>query len=135
MNLNDDIDSYQHRVSENIRFSETDMLGHVNNTVFGIYFEIGRSSYFYDQGFYKQDQVVLVIVKTEIHFSGMIYWPGKVEIGTRVTGFGNSSFTIDQILRQEDRIVGRAISTMVAIDPATNKSTPIPDNVRALLIL
>jgi acyl-CoA thioester hydrolase len=135
MNSNADMNVYAHRVSENIRFSETDMLGHVNNTVFGIYFEIGRSSYFNDQGFYKQDQVSLVIVKSEIHFSGMIYWPGKVEIGTRVTGLGNSSFVTDQILQQEDRIVGRAISTMVAIDPATNKSTPIPDNVRAMLIL
>jgi acyl-CoA thioester hydrolase len=135
MNLSDDIDSYPHQLSENIRFSETDMLGHVNNTVFGIYFEIGRSTYFRDQGFYNQDQVSLVIVKGEIHFSGMIYWPGKVEIGTRVAGLGNSSFTVHQILRQDDRIVGRAMSTMVVIDPVTNKSTPIPDNVRTLLIM
>lgn len=121
---------YPHWVTENVRFSETDQMGHVNNTVFGSYFEIGRTTYLCDHGFYRQQAVALVIVKTEIAFLGMIFWPGTVEIGTRVGGVGRSSFGMEQTLWQGDRWVGTAISTMVVIDPATNKSTPIPHDVR-----
>jgi len=75
----------------------------------------------------------VVIVKTEIHFRGMIFWPGQVEIGTRVTETGRSSFSVEQILVQEDRVVGGSISAMVVIDPATSRAIPISDIVRSLL--
>ena len=133
MNSSTNLADYPHRVTESVRFSETDQMGHVNNTVFGIYFEVGRSSYFSDHGFYKQDKVTLVIVKTEIQFRSMIYWPGSIEIGSRVTGSGRSSFTMDQILLQEEREVGSATSTMVVIDSKTHKATPIPDAIRNML--
>lgn len=135
MTLSQDIADYSHWLSENIRFSETDMMGHVNNTVFGIYFEIGRSSYFSQHGFYDQREAGLVILKSEIHFLGMIYWPGTVEVGTRVTGVGNSSFTMEQILRQKDAIVGTSSSVMVQIDSKTNKSMRISNSMRTLLKL
>jgi acyl-CoA thioester hydrolase len=133
MDLNLNLGDYRHRVIETVRFSETDMLGHVNNTVFGIYFEIGRSAFLSKIGFYKQVEVSVVIVKTEIHFKGMIFWPGQVEIGTRVTETGRSSFSVEQILVQEDRVVGGSISAMVVIDPATSRATPMSDIVRSLL--
>lgn len=128
-----EIGDYPNRVIETVRFSETDMLGHVNNTVFGSYFEIGRTAYFIDKGFYRQDKTALVIVKTEIEYLGMIFWPGSIEIGTRITGFGKSSFTTDQMLCQDGRIVGRSTSTMVAIDPVSGKSRPMPEDLRLLL--
>ena len=108
-------------------------MGHVNNTVFGVYFEIGRSTYLSENGFYGQDQVGFVIVKTEITFRGMILWPGRVTIGTRVGRVGTSSFDMEQLLMQDDRIVGSAMSTMVVIDLETNSATPIPDAIRAVL--
>ena len=135
MNDVSELTGYPGRVTEAVRFSETDMLGHVNNTVFATYFEVGRSSYLSESGFYRQDMVALVIVKTEIEFVGMIYWPGKVEIGTRVSGSGRSSFTMEQLLYQGERLVGRSASTMVLLDRTTNRSTPIPDDIRAMLRL
>jgi len=128
-----DIEDYRHRVTETVRFSETDRLGHVNNTVFGIYLEVGRTRYFIDSGFYAQDRVALVIVKTEIQFAGMIYWPGEVEIGTRASGFGRTSFTMDQIILQEDRVVGMSNSTMVLIDSGSQKPTPLTEDIRSML--
>lgn len=125
---------YPHRVIETVRFSETDMLGHVNNTVFGIYFEAGRTRFLADRGFFGHHGVSVVIVKTEMQFRDMIHWPGDVEIGTRVAGAGRSSFTVDQLLVQNQRVVGSAASTMVVIDLATNKSTKISDEIRALLM-
>lgn len=126
---------FPHWITEKVRFSETDQMGHVNNTVFGIYFEIGRTTYFCDCGFYQQTEVALVIVKTEIHFRGMIFWPGMIEVGSRVTGVGRSSFSMEQILLQDRNIVGSAISTLVVIDPATSKSAPIPGEIRTALMM
>jgi acyl-CoA thioester hydrolase len=94
---------YPHRITEAVRFSETDMLGHVNNTVFGIYFEAGRSTYLADHGFHRQPGVNLVIIKTEIVFLDMIYWPGDVTVGTRAGKAGRSSFAMEQLLCQGDR--------------------------------
>lgn len=127
--------AYPHRVTESVRFSETDQMGHVNNTVFGIYFEVGRTAYFCDNGFYRQSALGLVIVKTEINFRSMIHWPGSVEIGTRVASAGRSSFVMEQVLRQDDRLAGSAVSIMVVIDLATNRSTAIPDEIRSGLQL
>lgn len=124
---------FPHHVDEAVRFSETDLMGHVNNTVFGIYFEVGRSSFLSDQGLFRQEGGSFVIVKTEIQFLGMIHWPGRIQVGTRVTGAGRSSFTMDQLLQQDDRVVGRSTSTMVVIDPETNKATPMSSSIRALL--
>ena len=135
MNLLAEMAAYPHRVTESVRFSETDQMGHVNNTVFGIYFEVGRTAYLCDNGFYRQSALGLVIVKTEINFRSMIHWPGSVEIGTRVAGAGRSSFVMEQVLRQDDRLAGSAVSIMVVIDLATNRSTAIPDEIRACLKL
>ena len=63
----------------------------------------------------------------------MILWPGRVTIGTRVGRVGTSSFDMEQLLMQDDRIVGSAMSTMVVIDLETNSATPIPDAIRAVL--
>lgn len=35
MTLSHELADYSHRLNENERFPETDMMGHVNNTVFG----------------------------------------------------------------------------------------------------
>ena len=135
MNSASTMSDFEHRVREVVRFSETDLMGHVNNTVFATYFEVGRSRYFSDQGIYEQARFGLVIVKTEIEFLGMIHWPGDVEIATCVTGARTSSFTTEQLLEQDGRSVGTASSTMVLIDTSTDKPTPIPDDIRAMLEL
>lgn len=135
MDLLAEMAAYPHRVTESVRFSETDQMGHVNNTVFGIYFEVGRTTYLCDNGFYRQSALGLVIVKTEINFRIMLHWPGSVEIGTRVASAGRSSFVMEQALRQDDRLAGSAVSTMVVIDLAINRSTAIPDEIRSYLKL
>ena len=76
-----------------------------------------------------------MIVKLEIEFLGMIFWPGKVCVGTRVSGAGNSSFTMEQTMFQDERHVGKAACTMVAIDPDTGKSTKLTADLRKILKL
>lgn len=120
-------------VEEQVRFSETDQLGHVNNTVFGIYFEVGRSTWFSRSGFYGQDQLTLVIVRTAIEFVQSIHWPGSVRIGTRISRAGTSSFDMEQLMLQDGRTTGRAVSTMVLIDKGTGKSAPMPEVIRTML--
>lgn len=133
MALSQSLEDYPNCVTENVRFSETDMNGHVNNTVFSVYFEQGRSSYFNQVALFDQRDISMVIVKIDIEFLGMIYWPGSVQVGSKVAAIGNSSFAMEQILVQDGRLVGSAKSVTVLLDPKTNKSTPIPEDMRALL--
>lgn len=120
-------------VEEQVRFSETDQLGHVNNTVFAIYFEVGRSTWFSRSGIYGQDRVTLVIVSTTIEFLRPVLWPGAIRIGTRICRSGRSSFDMEQVMLQDDTQTGRAVSTMVLIDKGTGNSVPMPDDIRAML--
>jgi acyl-CoA thioester hydrolase len=120
-------------IEEQVRFSETDQLGHVNNTVFAVYFEVGRSTWFTRSGIYGQDRVTLVIVRTTIEFLHPILWPGAVRIGTRMSKSGRSSFDMEQVMLQESKLAGRAVSTMVLVDKESGNSVPMPDDVRAML--
>lgn len=113
------------------RLSETDLLGHINNTVLGIWYEAGRTPVL-DQmrrevvGF---DQLMMA-VRTEIEFLAELFYGSDIQVLTGFERLGNSSVSYYQEVWQNDRRCGRARTTLVYVNSETRRSTPLPDTAR-----
>jgi acyl-CoA thioester hydrolase len=119
-------DAYALVSSDKLRYGDTDRQGHVNNAVFATFLETGRVEFLYDpRRPLARDGAEFVLVSLKVDLEGEVSWPGRVEVGTRVTRVGTSSFTLEQVVYQEDRRVATAESVVVQIDRDTRKSAPL----------
>lgn len=116
------------------RFCDTDALGHIGNTVVPVWLLEGRESllklFVPDNDFRKAS---LVVVRTEIDFTGELRFGADVEVTTALERIGNSSMIVLQDVIQDGEVRSKARTTMVYFDAVARKSQPIPDALRAQL--
>lgn len=118
------------------RFGDIDGLGHVNNTVLPVWFEIGRNPIF---RLFSPDLDLspdvwhLILVRTEFDFLRQMYFRSDVEIRTYITKIGNSSFTVGHEAWQEGEFKVRGQAVLVYYDFKLQKAIPLPDSIREIL--
>jgi len=126
--------SYGIWTADSLRYGDTDRQGHVNNAVFATFCESGRVSFLYDR---KLDLAGpggnFVIVRLELDFLAELFYPGTVEIGTRVLSIGRSSFRLGQGIFKNHACAATGECIMVLVDDATRKSKPLTPQLRAWL--
>lgn len=109
-----------------LRFNDTDRLGHVNNAVFAVMLEQGRSELAVEAGLpIESDTAALVIVRLELDFLREMAWPGDVAIETEVARLGNRSFTLRQRLLSAGELRARASTVLVVMDRAARRALPL----------
>ena len=113
------------RTTHRLRFNDTDGLGHVNNAVFAVMLEQGRSELALEVGLPMDGTQSLVIVRLELDFVAEMNWPGDVDIDTVVSRLGGRSFTFSQTLTSNGVLTARAATVLVVMDRATRKAVPI----------
>ena len=120
--------------AEKIRYGDTDRQGHVNNAVFSTYCESGRVAFFQEQAAHV---AVLganfAIVRLELDFRAELFYPGNIDIGTRVLSLGRSSFRLGQAVFLGEACAATAECIMVLMDDASRRSTPLTPELRAWL--
>ncbi len=123
-----------HSTTHRLRFNDTDRLGHVNNAVFAVMLEQGRSELAGEAGLpiAGADQV-LVIVRLELDFVAEMTWPGDVTIETEVAKLGGRSFHLRQRLVSAGAVCARALTVLVVLDRATGRAAPLEDAWRTSL--
>ncbi len=118
------------------RFGDIDGLGHVNNTVLPIWFEIGRNPIF---RLFSPDLDLspdvwhLILVRTEFDFLRQMYFRSEVEIRTFIVKIGNSSFTVGHEAWQEGELKVKGQAVLVYYDFKLQKAIPLPDSIREVL--
>jgi acyl-CoA thioester hydrolase len=130
--------SFYHPVT--VRFSETDMFGHMNNTVPFIYFEEARIEFFKHIGFMqkwtKQDSLTIpVVADLQCDFLRQVFFGEKLKIYVKVHHVGNSSVDLHYMARNENDdvcFVGRG--TIVQIAKNTGKTFPWSESMREILL-
>ena len=128
------LEQFPGRTGDIIRFGDLDPQGHVNNTVFATFFETGRVMLLRDPGNeLNAPGTTSVLAQLDIRFLKEMHWPGTVEIATATTRIGRSSYTFLQAIFHEGECAATADATMVMIDAATRKATPLPEEVVARL--
>lgn len=113
------------------RVSETDGVGHINNTTLPVWFEAARNPLFDlftpDHDFAKWK---MVIVKTVLEFTGQIYFGKDVAVNVWVKKIGNSSLELYEELYQEGNLCARNTAIYVNYDLDSQKSEKIPEAIR-----
>lgn len=117
---------------DTIRYGDTDRQGHVNNAVYGSYFETGRVRALdrAQQVLAGTDDFEIVLASITIDYIQEITWPGEAVVGTRVTKVGNTSVTFEQVIVVDGTLRARARNVTVKVDPETHRPVPFTDQQR-----
>lgn len=114
-----------------VRYCETDMSGHLNNTHHVVYFEQGRAEYLHGLGLYEHG---LTAMTADIccHYMNEAFFNEQLKVGVRVGYLGNRSLDLEYVVYSMDwdRVVATGRGTMVIVDKETKKSTEIPEALR-----
>lgn len=136
-NLDDVLKAFRYKQKVEMRWSDLDEVGHVNNAVYLTYFEQGRAFYFHEscQWNWKEDGVILA--SNQIDYIRPLYYPAPAYIYLRTSKLGNKSFEVQYVIVNEypDRkeLIVKGSSTLVMFDYKTQASFPIPDRIREKL--
>ena len=122
-----------------VRSTEIDFLGHVNNTKYLDYMQWGREDWYMQAGLtfemMLEQNIGTVIANINIDYLSACYMGEILVIETESFKIGNTSFTMRQDIFKKDsgKEVSEARVTVVFIDMNTEKSTPIPAELKDLL--
>lgn len=113
------------------RVSETDAVGHINNTTLPVWFEAARNPLFDlftpDHDFAKWK---MVIVKTTLEFTGQIYFGKDVKVAVWIKKIGNSSLELYEELYQSGNLCARNNAVYVNYNLESETSENIPEAIR-----
>lgn len=129
------LDHFHHTTEIQVRWSDMDALGHVNNATYLTYFEQARIQYFNQirslwSG--EANSVGLIMARVEIDYKMPLYADRITQVHTRILRLGNKSFTTQQCLTRtndagETEIVAIGMVTVVVYDYTAKHSIPIPE--------
>lgn len=119
---------------EKLRYADTDLQGHITNTVFAVCCQNARMELLCDpQRVPIPPNTQFVIVRLVLEFRAEMRWPGTVEVGTRVDRVGRSSATLAQALFVRQRCVAVAESIVALMDATSRRPAHLPmETVQAL---
>jgi acyl-CoA thioester hydrolase len=118
-----------------VRFSDLDVLGHVNNSVYFSYFEMTRVHYFQEllgkQWDWKKFGVVLVRNEIDYKRSVLLYDEPEIQMFTEFVA--SKSFGLRYELKVNGEVYAMGKSVMVCFDATTQLTIPVPDTMRTSL--
>ncbi|MBC7136690.1 acyl-CoA thioesterase [Oceanibaculum nanhaiense] len=115
---------------ENVRFSDVDMLGHVNNVSYAAYCESGRVHMIREVAARCGVKNAWVLGRLTIDYGAEVTFPAVMRIGTRAVKIGTKSVTMGQGLFVEGRCVARSLAAVIAFDLETRKTIAVPEPVK-----
>jgi acyl-CoA thioester hydrolase len=129
--------AFPHLLALPTRWMDNDSYGHVNNVNYYSFFDTAVNRYLIDRGVLDihTDDIVGFVVETSCSYFSSISFPDTIHVGVRVAKLGNSSVRYELALFRNDDALPSAAGHFVHVyvDRRSNKSVPIPEQVRAVL--
>jgi acyl-CoA thioester hydrolase len=131
---------FAHRVAIEVRFADTDAMGHVNNAVYLTYCEMARIRYWTGEPVAAGHEGAesLILAEARITYRAPVFHSETVTVETRATHIGRSSFTLEHRLTAaapggSPRLVATSDSVMVRYDYRTDRPMPLsPEFIDAI---
>lgn len=122
---------FNHTLPIQLRFNDVDKFGHVNNTVYFSFYDLGKTEYFASvcpHVDWEEDGIVVVHI--EANFLAQIYASDQIAVQTAVTEIGTKSFHLAQrvIDTQTEEVKCICTSVMVAFDLKKHESEPLKED-------
>ena len=124
---------FRHVMPAQIRFSDVDQFGHVNNSVYFQLYDLAKTTYFKDVlGMSDWGDVVVVVANINANFLMPVFFSDNIEIATATVQLGNKSFTLLQQAKVKgtNEVKCECRTTLVMYDLLTKEPTPIPEHYK-----
>lgn len=122
---------FKHTLPIQLRFNDIDSLGHVNNTVYFSFYDLGKTSYFSDIKKANKSLVDIVdfgvvIANIQVNFVQPIFPNETIAVQTAVSEIGNKSFKlVQQVINSETGDVKCTCNTVMVGYNLVTKATQV----------
>lgn len=124
----------KHRLPIQVRFNDIDSLGHVNNAIYLTYFDLGKSDYFQTvkSTIIDWSKIDIVVANVNIDYHAPTFMYEKLEVLTQITGIGNKSLKMLQLLinAETGELKSSCKTVMVGYHPESKTSKLISQDWR-----
>ena len=136
---------FSHRMEVEVRFGDTDAMGHANNARFLTYCESARIAYWEEAtgapvGLPTHGaEESLILAEIRVTYRSPAYFGEVLTVETRLGHIGRTSFTLEHRItasesaRGHARLVATADAVQVLYDYGTGRPRPVPDAIVARL--
>ncbi|MGY2896101.1 acyl-CoA thioesterase [Deinococcus sp. UYEF24] len=135
--------SRAHRTRIQMRYSDTDMMGHINNAAYAQFLEIARMEFLAalmptgtlhaETPHPETQRLTLVLAKLELNYRREVLLSQVVEVLTLPSRVGNSSWDYAFQIVADGVVSSDGGSVQVHLDPLTRRPAPLPGLLRERL--
>ena len=121
------------KVPLQVRFCDTDAMGHVNNAVYLSYLELARMKYWeMITGLADFSQVPLILANVEIDYRSPLKMGEPAEVQARVSELGRAGFTLDYriVAGKEGRLIAEATTGLACYDYEKGRVKRLSEDIR-----
>lgn len=120
---------FRHWLDVQTRFTDIDMLGHINNNVYLTFMDLAKLRYFADMAGRPVEaaDLHLVVVNINCDFIAPAYLDEQLRVWTTIVRVGNRSITLEQRIVNADSGETKCLArtVMAGFDPATATGAPL----------
>lgn len=124
-----------------IRFSDIDAMGHLNNATYLTYFESARIDFLSKVTPINWDEKKygLIVARAEINYIAPVFLKDKIRVYVKTNRIGNKSFEVGYKMVKflsdgTEKIVADGVTVLVAYDYETGKSMTLLDHWKTNLL-
>lgn len=118
------------RTEHELRYSDTDAQGHINNGVSATLMETCRVTLLRGGGLKTRFNNSFVLARNEIDFLAEMFWPGNVTAAIGVERIGSTSISFRQAVFRDGVCVSAGRAVVVAFDGKTRRPTMLAEAAR-----
>ena len=119
-----------HRIDIQVRFADTDAMGHLNNASYALYAETARLEFMRSAGAPVTD---LILARLAIDFRRQATYGSPTHVESWIDRIGRSSIGIAHKVVSDGQVAAEISSVIVHFDYATARAIDIPDDLRTRL--
>lgn len=125
--------------TQEVRFSDIDSAGHVNNATYLTYFEQARIHFFNTiiGRTWDWNETGIIVARNEIDYLRPVLFGNEIRIHVGCSHVGQTSFTLTYTLvkltKEGDEVMARGSSVLVCFNHLEQRKKPIPENWRSVL--
>jgi acyl-CoA thioester hydrolase len=140
-----DADPFRYVLPVEVRFRDTDAMGHINNAVYLTYFEAARAGYYHavtGRSFdgLRDEPVSLILARATVDFRAQGFFGERLLAGCRTTWVGRSSFGMAYRITADEasshgagRLLAEGETVLVTFDYKSQRPVRIPEMLLAQL--
>lgn len=130
-------DEYRHVLAMTTRLRDNDAYGHMNNVVYGEYFDTAVNQTLIEAGVLdlERSETIGLVVQSFSHYFEPVTCPGRVIVGVRVAHIGRSSVAYEFAMfeEEEEQAAAQGGFTHVYVDRKMRRPVDLPEPLRRVL--